>query len=132
MNRHETHMFSLTRKQQYGIAIFSVFLTAAFRWSAQPLLDGELAFFFFVFPLVLSCWLGGLGPGLLATGLSLVLGSMFLVPGESVPVHAWSFGVMGITFSVVFGWSRKTARTEWLERKDAQEKVQFFLDVNEA
>src|SRR6516164_9445468 len=132
MNRHETYLFSLTRTQQYSIAAFSVFLTGVLRWAASPLLGGELPFFFFVFPLVLSCWLGGLGPGLLATGLSLALGSMFLVPGESVPLHAWAFGLLGITFSVVFGWSRKTAGTEWLERKNAQERVQFFLDFNEA
>lgn len=132
MNRHETHMFSLTRKQQYFIAAFSVFLAAAIRWAAGPFLDGQLPFFFFDFPLVLTGWLGGLGPGLLATGLSLVLGCQFLLPGESVPVHAVSFGLLGITFSVVFGWSRKAARMEWLERKNAQEKVQFFLDLNEA
>jgi PAS domain S-box-containing protein len=125
-------MFSLTRKQQYGIAILSVFLMAAVRWAANPLLGGKLPFFFFDFPLVLACWSGGLGPGLLATGLSLALGYQFLAPGESVLVHVVSFALMGITFSVVFGWSRKAARTEWIERKYAQEQVQFFLDLNEA
>src|SRR6516165_4632021 len=132
MNRHETYLFSLTRTQQYSIAAFSVFLTAALRWAASPLLDGELPFFFFVFPLVLTCWLGGLWPGLLATGLSLLLGQFFLVPGESVPMHAVSFGLVGIAFSVVFDWSQKVARAEWLERKSAQEKVQFLADLNEA
>jgi PAS domain S-box-containing protein len=132
MNRYGTQMFSLTRKQRYGIAILSVFVIAAIRLAVDPVVRGELPFFFFVFPLVFACWLGGFGPGLLATGLSLVLGYQFLVPSQSVLIHGVSFGILGITFSMAFGWSRRAAKQEWLERKKAQEKVQFFLDLNEA
>jgi PAS domain S-box-containing protein len=132
MDSSQTRMFSLTRTQQYGIAILSVFFVAAVRWMAEPLLLGQLPFFFFVFPLVLSCWLGGLWPGLLATGLSLALGTFFLAPGESVAVRGGSFGLLGIAFSLVFDWSQKAAKAEWLERKNAQENVQFLSELNEA
>ena len=132
MSNSQTRIFSLTRTQQYGIALLSVFLTAAVRWAVEPLFLGNLPFFFFVFPLVLTCWLGGLWPGLLATGLSLILGSFFLLPGESVPIHAVSFGLLGIAFSVVFDRSQKAVKAEWLERKNAQEKVEFLSDLNEA
>jgi len=132
MNNSQTPMFSLTRRQQYAIAILSVFLMGAIRWAVNPLLRGELPFFFFVVPLVLSCWLGGLWPGLLATGLSLVLGNLFLEPGASRPMHGISFGLLGIAFSVVFDWSQRVAKAECLERKSAQEKVQLLSDLNDA
>src|SRR5262249_35063579 len=74
----------------------------------------------------------GLGPGLVATGLSLILGRLFFMSGESLAIHTVGFGLLGIAFSVVFGWSRRAAQAEWMQRKNAQEQVQFFLDLNEA
>jgi PAS domain S-box-containing protein len=125
-------MFSLTRWEQYGIAVLSVVLAAALRWAANPFLAGKLPFFFFVLPLVFTGWLGGLWPGLLATGLSLALGSFFLEPRDSLALHGLSFAFLGATFSLVFDLSQKAAKTEWFERKRAQEKVQFLADLNEA
>src|SRR5262249_21394210 len=141
MNRFETRMLSLTRRQQYGIAILAVGLMAAIRSVLDPLLGAELPYFFFIFPVVLGCWLGGLLAGLLATGLSLIVadylfvaprGSIFFYDTPSGLLHVISFGIVGIAFSVVFDWSRRAVKAEWLERKNAQERVQFFSDLNEA
>src|SRR5262249_15009821 len=90
---------------------------------------------------VLASWLGGFRPGLLATGLSLAVshylfvaprGSVFFRDNPAGLLHALSFGLVGIAFSVMFDWSQRTLKGEWLERKNAQEKVQFFSDLNEA
>jgi PAS domain S-box-containing protein len=141
MNRFETRMFSLTRRQQYGIAILAVGLMAVIRSVLDPLLGAELPYFFFIFPVVLACWLGGLWPGLLATGLSLVVadylfvaprGSVFFYDSPSGLLHVISFGIVGIAFSLVFDWSRRAVKAEWLEREIAQERVQFFSDLSEA
>jgi PAS domain S-box-containing protein len=125
-------MHSLTRAQQYGIAVVSVLLMFAARWAANPFLDGKLPYFFFVLPLVLTCWLGGLWPGLLSTGLSMVFGAFFLEPGDPFALHSVSFAILGATFSLVFDRSQKAANAEALKRARAQEKVQFLADLNEA
>src|SRR4051812_6046615 len=132
MDDSQTRIFSLTRTRQYGIAILSVVLVAILRWAINPLLGGQLPYFFFVLPIVLACRLGGLWPGLVATGLSLICGYRFLSTGESIPIHTVSFGALGIGFSLVFYWSQKAANAEWQERKKAEEKVHFLSDLNEA
>jgi PAS domain S-box-containing protein len=141
MKHAETRLFSLTRRQQYGIAILTVALATGVRLVLDPILGEELPFFFFVFPLVISSALGGLGPGLAATGLSLVAGdAMFIQPRGSLFVfdtpaaltQALSVGFVGVAFSLVFDWTRKAAMAEWVERRIAQERIQFLLDLNEA
>src|SRR5215467_13813228 len=141
MKHAETRLFSLTRKQQYGITILTVVMAMFIRLALDPILGEELPFFFFVFPLVISSALGGLGPGLLATGLSLVLGdylfieprkSLFALDTPSALTQALSVAFVGVAFSLVFDWTRKAAMAEWLERKVAQERIQFLLDLNEA
>jgi PAS domain S-box-containing protein len=111
-------MFSLTRKQQYGIAILAVGLTTVIRSALDPLLDGELPFFFFIFPVVLSGWLGGLCLGLFATGLSMAFGEVLLAADL---LHAVSFGLVGIAFSALFEWGRR-----------AEGEARFFSDLNAA
>src|SRR5215831_15545777 len=141
MKHAETRLFSLTRKQQYGITILTVVMAMFIRLALDPILGGELPFFFFVFPLVISSALGGLGPGLLATGLSLVLGdylfieprkSLFALDTPSALTQALSVAFVGVAFSLVFDWTRRAAMAEWLERKAAQERIQFLLDLSEA
>jgi PAS domain S-box-containing protein len=134
-------MFSLRRPYLYCIAALSVVVAAALRWVLDPWLGEELPFFFFVFPVVLVCWLGGLWPGLFTTGLSLVLGdylfveprgTIFFADNSAAVMHAASFGILGAAFSVVFEWTQKAIKAEWFERKNAQEQVQFISELNEA
>src|SRR5215472_8449510 len=137
MKHAETRLLSLTRKQQYGIAILTVALATGLRLVLDPILGEELPFFFFVFPLVISSALGGLGPGLAATGLSVLAGdflfieprgSLFVFDAPAALTQALSVAFVGVIFSLVFDWTRKAARSEWFERKAAQERIQFLLD----
>src|SRR5262249_837453 len=60
--------------------------------------------FLFIFPILVACLGGGLGPGLLATGLSL----LFVDPPDLT--SALSLGFMGAVFSVLFDRARKAIK----------------------
>ena len=74
---------SFTQKQRYAIAVLGVLATGVLQLALAPILMDDLPFLFFIFPILLASWLGGVGPGLLATALSLLLGGyLFPRPGE--------------------------------------------------
>ena len=74
---------------RYGLAVVAVGLAAAVKWLVDPALEAESPFLLFVVAIVVGAWFGGLGPGLFATGLSLVVCDyLFLTP-------LYSFGVDG-------------------------------------
>jgi two-component system sensor kinase FixL len=62
---------------RYGLAPAAVALAFAARALLSPILQNEETFLFFVPAVLVASGLGGLGPGLLATALSLVLGFTF-------------------------------------------------------
>jgi len=78
-------VFSLTRTARYGIAVLSVVIAAALRLALDPILGEAPPYLLFFFPVILAAWYGGLGPGLLATALSLLLGDyLFIAPRYSI------------------------------------------------
>jgi PAS domain S-box-containing protein len=140
MKQAESRLFSLTLAQRYGIALLGVFVATIIRWVLDPILDAQLPFFFYVFPLVIAAALGGLGPGLLATGLSLVIGDfLFIEPRGSLFVYdtpgsliqGLGMAFVGVAFSVVFDWSRKALKAEWFERKASEERLVRITDVTQ-
>ena len=62
----------------YALAVLAVAGTALLRWLLGHWLDESAPLLLFVLPIALSACLGGLGPGLLATALSVVAGSMLV------------------------------------------------------
>jgi PAS domain-containing protein len=65
----------------------AVVLAAAAKWLVDPALEAESPFLLFVVAIVVGAWFGGLGPGLFATGLALmVCNYLFLTP-------LYSFGI---------------------------------------
>ena len=74
---------------RYGLAVVAVGLAAAVKWLVDPALEAESPFLLFVVAIVVGAWFGGLGPGLFATGLALVVCDyLFLAP-------LYSFGIDG-------------------------------------
>jgi two-component system sensor kinase FixL len=65
----------------YGLAAVAVALALAARFALQPVLQDEAPYLFFVPAVLVAASLGGLGPGLFATVLSIVLGSFFASSG---------------------------------------------------
>ena len=70
-----------SRAVRYGLAAVAVGLAAAVKWFVDPALEAESPFLLFVVAIVVGAWFGGLGPGLFATGLALVVCDyLFLTP----------------------------------------------------
>ena len=70
---------------RYGVAVFLVLTAFSLRLSLYGTLDTRLPFGFFLPATMIAAWYGGLGPGLLAAFLGLLLGDFFFLP----PHSAW-------------------------------------------
>ena len=70
---------------RYGVAILSVAIAAVVRWFLQSQFGDRAPFTTFYIAVMVAAFYGGLGPGLLATVLSTLMGSYFwLLPAGSV------------------------------------------------
>jgi PAS domain S-box-containing protein len=106
----------LSRRQSYVIAVSGVLATAFLRAWLDPFLGSDLPLFFFIVPVVLAGWYGGLSAGLLATILSLLLGDLlFISPRGSILRRATlldmerllGFAVTGTLLSILCGKVRE-------------------------
>src|SRR5262245_3557944 len=79
MRRHEMQMLSLSPKQRYGIAVSGVIAAVLLRTWLEWFLRADLHVLFFIVPVIVAAWYGGVWPGLLATGLSLLLGDLLFI-----------------------------------------------------
>src|SRR5215813_3083828 len=124
MRRHGMQMLSLSSKQRYGIAILSVIAAALLRALLEWLLKADLYLPFFIVPVMAAGWYGGLWPGLLATGLSL-LGDLHheaLLDTKRLPVFVFT----GVVVSILCARARQVAigiTSDITERKNAEEKL---------
>src|SRR5215468_8408306 len=114
-----SRMVSLTGIQRYGFAVLAVMLAAALRVVLGSILTQELPLFLFILPIILVCTSGGLGPGLLATGLSL----LFANPSDLA--GTLSLGLTGTAFSFLFDRRRKTIKA----MVEGQRFVQNVVDA---
>ena len=84
---------------RYAVAPIAIAVAFAVRAAFAPLLHNELRFLFFVPAVLLAAGLGGLGPGLLATLLGVILSFVFVENGLSIStpdtVAAVAFTVIG-------------------------------------
>ena len=64
---------------RYGVAVLVVALAFIARYVIYGDIQNRFAFTFFVPAALVAAWYGGVGPGLLATALGLVLGSYFFL-----------------------------------------------------
>lgn len=64
---------------RYGMAVLASSLALLVRFLLVPVLGNEASLLLFIMPVILSAGYGGLGPGLLATGLSALIGTYFFV-----------------------------------------------------
>src|ERR1700675_139933 len=68
-------------RTHYWAAIAAVLLLLMLRWGLHPWLQDRASFIIFIPAVLLAAGLGGLGPGLLATGLSVILGVLLISSG---------------------------------------------------
>ncbi len=69
----------------YTVAVAITVVTLFLRISLGAVFESELLLVSFVFPIILSSYLGGLGPGVVSTLLSAVLADYFLIS----PIHSF-------------------------------------------
>lgn len=91
--------------RSYGVALLSVLLSLGLRWLLAPLLGGEAPLLAFVLAVLLAAWYGGLGPGLLATGLSALAGTWFFIPPTHDFIHLRLADLVRLTIFLVIGVS---------------------------
>src|SRR4051794_41125631 len=84
---------------RYGMAPLAVAIAFVGRDGLNPIVQGDSPYLFFIPAVLVAAGLGGLGPGLLATGLSAVLGLFVITdfPNLTVPevVNAVAFVLIG-------------------------------------
>jgi two-component system, LuxR family, sensor kinase FixL len=89
----------------YSLALSCVALSFAIRLLLQPLLGHDAPFLFFVPAVVAAGALGGLGPGLVATALSLWLALEFFITAPDISraaaVNSAAFAVIGLAVALV-------------------------------
>lgn len=95
--------------RRYGVAVAVVAVTVAIRLIADPAFAGRAEFVAFILPVAFAAWAGGLGPGLLATAISLcIVFIAFIAPTWTLQVetiadvtYAITFAIAGIVVSVL-------------------------------
>lgn len=126
----------------YVIAFVLVAVTLMLRIGMKPWDGGQPLLVLFLFPIVISAYLGGLGPGLLATALSGFATDWFLVPpvgslGFSSPpvfTHWLMFQLAGVLTSALLGELirlRAAVRAEGIAKRTAttERKVRMGFAV---
>ena len=104
-----------SRRFRYGAAIIVSLLAIGARFAFAPVLATNYPFMLFLVGVLASAWLGGLGPGLLSTGLTSVVAVLFFErndgPGSPDDLAFYSrlgiFLVEGILVSLFCGSVRK-------------------------
>ena len=108
---------------RYGMAPLAVAIAFVARMALTPIVQGDSPYLFFIPAVLVAAGLGGLGPGLLATGLSAVLGLFVITdfPNLTVPevVNAVAFVLIG-------------AGMAWGGEQLQRNRVQAAISANDA
>jgi len=90
---------------RYAGAFLLVLLAVLVRWPLQPLLGTATPFLFFFPAIMAAAWLGGLGPGLFATGLSALAANYFFMdPPFTLALGSASLWVQTLIFMGIGGF----------------------------
>jgi two-component system sensor kinase FixL len=119
----------------YGIAILAIALALALRLALASILAGEASYLFFLPAILIASALGGLGPGLFATVLGLLLGLFFVVdfrvlsPADIISAAAFTLVGMGASWPGELLRRSRLAATANAEAASAREAhVKSILD----
>jgi len=110
----------------YALAVLVCLITTLLRQALTSLLGSEGPMLLFILPVLISAVFGGLGPGLLATVLSTLLGSYFFIPpvGSLIPNTFASCLLLGIFLlegGIISGLSAALQRAQEQVARRAQE-----------
>lgn len=113
-NSRLTRAWAMPRWVHYGTAVLSCLAVAFLKIALTPVTQDRMQFLFFTFAVCLSAFIGGLGPGLLAAAISIVLG-IEIMPhfnarlGNADPLVITAFMLLWAFISFVCDILRKSA-----------------------
>lgn len=118
----------------YTVAVLVSLLTVLLRFTLAPLLQENAPLLVFIIPVMISAWYGGLGPGLLSTVLSGILGTYFFVPPYSQLflldvsniARVTIFGIEGILISILNEALRRSRYKAQLTATSLQESEERY------
>ena len=76
---HAVWPYRRSTAMRYGVAVLAVLVAFAIRYAIYGDLQNRLVFVFFVPAAMVAVWYGGIGPGVVATVLGLLLGDYFFM-----------------------------------------------------
>ncbi|HZQ12955.1 MAG TPA: PAS domain S-box protein [Pseudolabrys sp.] len=120
---------------QYGAAIALVVAAWSVREVLAPVLPHETRYIYFVPPVLIAAWIGGFGPGMVATVLSAV--SSFLITdappvSSATLVNLVAFGIIGIGVSwggELLRRNQREMRTMTLDTLAREAHLKSILDT---
>jgi two-component system, LuxR family, sensor kinase FixL len=119
--------------RQYGYAIAAVAVAFAVRGALTPILHDRVPFLFFVPAILIAAAAGRFVHGVLATGLGLVLGSLFMkdFPPVSAPgvVSIAAFAVVGLGTAWVGSQLHRTRERAAASTQDALAREAHFKSI---
>ena len=111
---------------QYGLAVVSVAVALVITNSLEPYTTLRTPLFYIV--IIGSAWFGGMGPGLLALGLSTLAVEYYFAPTASIP----QLGMDGRPFILLFSLSGLLACWISVQRRKAEAALKEARDKLEA
>jgi PAS domain S-box-containing protein len=92
----------------YAFAVLVVVLGLALRWPFWEVLEGQVPYLTFFPAVMLSAWRGGVGPGLVSTGLSAIVAIYFFQPPDLVVVPSrvatWTSILLFLSTGAFISW----------------------------
>src|SRR5687767_14188511 len=91
-----------SRPMQYLVAVAAVGVATGLHWALHPHLNHDVRLTVFALAVVVAAWVGGAGPGLLATTLSVAAAMpLSLQPGAVVTITSASYLLRFVLFGIL-------------------------------
>jgi two-component system, LuxR family, sensor kinase FixL len=103
-NKGRLSLFEYGWAVRYGVAPMMVALGLAIRSLLAPVLTSETVYTYFVPSVLVSAWFGGLGPGLVATVLSVLAATFLLTGAPNLATPSITNGVAFVLIGAVVSW----------------------------
>ena len=118
---------------RYGLAVLAAVLALLVSFALDPFVEPDPFPELFLAAVMVSAWYGGLGPGLLATGVSLLGAARLLfAPAITPTTTGVSMGLDLLTFliaAVLISWLSAALRTARRQAEEATRRKTEFLAV---
>jgi two-component system sensor kinase FixL len=122
--------------RRYGAAIAAIVVALAARVLMAPILQDEAPYLFFVPAVLIAAWVGGFWPGLLATGLGLMIGLFFISTSASWLLAEIANAAAFTAIGAGMAWggeqlqrSRLSATTSTQDTQAREAHLQSILDT---